>query len=140
MGVLGRADSEGIKKLNYQAWGHAMREIRVMAAHMHAETMAVEKAPLSEKTKRRATCQPEIRTQREQASESMCECSMGEVRWANAVHEKLDQWTHVFIASAPVQDMRDEQERNEGGRSGWSGSWAGFHATSTSIGVATSSS
>ena len=29
-----------------------MREIRVMAAHMHAETMAVEKAPLSEKTKR----------------------------------------------------------------------------------------
>ena len=42
MGVLGRADSEGIKKLNYQAWGHAMREIWVMAAHMHAETMAVE--------------------------------------------------------------------------------------------------
>ena len=55
-----------------------MREIRVMAAHMHAETMAVEKAPLSEKTKRRTSCQPEIRTQREQASESMCECAMGE--------------------------------------------------------------
>ena len=75
MGVLGRADSEGIKKLNYQAWGHAMREIRVMAAHMHTEAMAAEQAPLSEKTKRRAACQPEIRTQREQAqaSESMCE-------------------------------------------------------------------
>ena len=99
-----------------------MREIRVMAAHMHAETMAVEKAPLSEKTKRRAACQPEIRTRREQASESMCECAMGEVRWANAVHMKLDQWTQAFIAQAPVQDMRDEPERNESGRSGRSGS------------------
>ena len=84
-----------------------------MAAHMHAETMAVEKAPLSEKTKRRAACQPEIRTQREQASESMCECAMGEVRWANAVHQKLNQWTQVFIAQAPVKYMRDEAERNE---------------------------
>ena len=111
-----------------------------MAAHMHAETMAVEKAPLSEKTKRRAACQPEIRTRREQANESMCECAMGEVRCAIAVHMKLNHWTHTFIASAPVQDMRDEAERNEGGRSGWSGSWAGFNATSTSIGVATSSS
>ena len=27
MGVLGRADSDGIKKLNYQAWGHGMWEI-----------------------------------------------------------------------------------------------------------------
>ena len=50
-----------------------------MAAHMQAETMAVEKAPLSEKTKRRTSCHPEIRTQREQASESMCERAMGEV-------------------------------------------------------------
>ena len=89
-----------------------------MAAHMHAETMAVEKAPLSEKTKRRAACHSEIRTQREQASESMCECAMGEVRWANAVHVKLNQWTHVFIAQAPVKDMRDEAERNERGRRG----------------------
>ena len=140
MGVLGRADSEGIKKLNYQAWGHAMREIRVMAAHMHAETMAVEKAPLSEKTKCRTSCQPEIRMQREQASESMCECSMGEVRWANAVHVKLDHWTQAFIAQAPVQDMRDEPGRNESGRSGRSGSWAGCSADSTSIGVATTCS
>ena len=84
-----------------------------MAAHMHAEAMTAEQAPLSEKAKRRAACQPEIRMQREQASESMCECSMGEVRWANAVHMKLDQWTHVFIAQAPVKDMRDEPERNE---------------------------
>ena len=75
-----------------------MREIRVMAAHMHAETMAVEKAPLSEKTKRRTSCHPEIRTQREQASESMCECAMGEVRCANAVHLKLDHWTQAFLA------------------------------------------
>ena len=90
-----------------------MREIRVMAAHMHAETMAVEKAPLSEKTKRRAACQPEIRTRREQANKSMCECAMGEVRWANAVHQKLNQWTQVFIAQAPVKYMRDEAERNE---------------------------
>ena len=140
MGVLGRADSEGIKKLNYQAWGHAMREIRVMAAHMHTEAMTAEQAPLSEKTKRRAACQPEIRTQREQASESMCECSMGEVRWANAVHEKLDHWTHVFIAQAPGQDMRDEPGRNESGRSGRSGSWAGCSPASTSIGVATTRS
>ena len=95
-----------------------MQEIRVMAAHMHAETMAVEKAPLSEKTKRRAACQPEIRTQREQASESMCECSMGEVRCANAVHMKLNQWTQVFRRKAPVKDMRDEAERNERGRRG----------------------
>ena len=93
-----------------------------MAAHMHAEAMTVEQAPLSRKTKRRASCQPEIRTQREQANESMCECAMGEVRWANAVHQKLDQWTHVFIASAPVQDMRDEPGRNERGRSGRSSS------------------
>ena len=105
-----------------------------------AEAVTAEKAPLSEKTKRRAACQPEIRTQREQASESMCECSMGEVRWANAVHVKLDQWTHVFIAQAPVQDMRDEPGRNERGRSGRSGSCAGCSAESTSIGVATSSS
>ena len=27
MGVLGRAYSDGIKKLNYQAWGHGMWEI-----------------------------------------------------------------------------------------------------------------
>ena len=113
MGVLGRADSEGIKKLNYQAWGHAMREIRVMAAHMHAETMTVEQAPLSRKTKRRAACHSEIRTHCEQANESMCECAMGEVRCANAVHMKLNQWTQVFIAQAPVKDMRDEAERNE---------------------------
>ena len=39
MGVLGRAYSDGIKKLNYQAWGHGMWEIGVMAAHMHAEAM-----------------------------------------------------------------------------------------------------
>ena len=84
-----------------------------MAAHMHTEAMAAEKAPLSRKTKRRAACHSEIRTRREQANESMCECSMGEVRWANAVHVKLDQWTHVFIAQAPVKDMRDEAERNE---------------------------
>ena len=48
-----------------------MREIGVMAAHMHAEAMTAEKAPLSEKTKRRAACHSEIRTRREQASESM---------------------------------------------------------------------
>ena len=95
MGVLGRANSEGIKKLNYQAWGHGMREIGVMAAH---ETMTAEKAPLSEKMKRRTSCQPEIRTRREQASESMCECAMGEVRCANAVHLKLDHWTQAFLA------------------------------------------
>ena len=80
MGVLGRADSEGIKKLNYQAWGHAMREIRVMAAHMHTEAMAVEKAPLSEKTKRRAACHPENRTQREQTNKSAH--VRASVRWA----------------------------------------------------------
>ena len=92
-----------------------------MAAHMHAEAMTAEKAPLSEKMKRRTSCQPEIRTRREQASESMCECAMGEVRCANAVHIKLNQWTHTFIASAPVQDMRDEPGRNERGRPGrWS--------------------
>ena len=84
-----------------------------MAAHMHAEAMTAEQAPLSRKMKRRAACHSEIRTQREQANESMCECAMGEVRWANAVHMKLDQWTHVFIAQAPVKDMRDEPERNE---------------------------
>ena len=89
-----------------------------MAAHMHAETVTVEQAPLSRKTKRRASCQPEIRTQREQASESMCECSMGEVRCANAVHIKLNQWTHTFRRKAPVEDMRDEAERNERGRRG----------------------
>ena len=122
MGVLVRAYSDGIKKLNYQAWVHGMREIGVMAAHMHAEAMTAEKAPLSEKMKRRTSCQPEIRTRREQASESMCECAMGEVRCANAVHIKLNQWTHTFIASAPVQDMRDEPGRNESGRSGRSGS------------------
>ena len=98
MGVLVRAYSDGIKKLNYQAWVHGMREIGVMAAHMHAEAMTAEQAPLSEKTKRRAACQPEVRTRREQANESMCEYAMGEVRWANAVHVKLDQWTHTFLA------------------------------------------
>ena len=67
-----------------------------MAAHMHAETVTVEKAPLSEKMKRRTSFQPEIRTHREQANESMCKCSMGEVRRANAVHIKLNQWTHTF--------------------------------------------
>ena len=90
-----------------------MREIRVMAAHMHAETMTAEQAPLSEKTKRRAACHSEIRTHCEQANESMCECAMGEVRCANAVHMKLNQWTQVFIAQAPVKYMRDEAERNE---------------------------
>ena len=145
MGVLGRADSEGIKKLNYQAWGHGfmacgLREIGVMAAHMHAETVTAEQAPLSEKTKRRAACQPEIRTQREQASESMCECSMGEVRWANAVHVKLDLWTQAFLAQAHGQDMRDEPGRNESGRSGRSSSWAGCSGFSNSIGVATTRS
>ena len=84
-----------------------------MAAHMHTEAMAAEKAPLSRKTKRRAACHSEIRTRREQANESMCECTMGEVRWAIAVHMKLNQWTQVFIAQAPVKDMRDEAERNE---------------------------
>ena len=84
-----------------------------MAAHMHAEAMTAEKAPLSEKTKRRAACHSEIRTQREQANESMCECAMGEVRCANAVHMMLDQWTHIFLfrRKAPVKDMRDEAER-----------------------------
>ena len=96
MGVLGRADSDGIKKLNYQAWGHGMWEIGAMAAHMHAEAMTVEQAPLSRKTKRRAACHPENRTQREQTNQSMCECSMGEVRCANAVHIKLNQWTQVL--------------------------------------------
>ena len=99
-----------------------MREIGVMAAHMHAETMTAEQAPLSEKTKRRAACHLENRTQREQANESMCECAMGEVRWANAVHQKLDHWTQAFIAQAPGQDMRDEPGRNASGRSGRSGS------------------
>ena len=84
-----------------------------MAAHMHTEAMAAEKAPLSRKTKRRAACHSEIRTHCEQANESMCECAMGEVRCANAVHMKLNQWTQVFIAQAPVKDMRDEAERNE---------------------------
>ena len=84
-----------------------------MAAHMHAETVTVEQAPLSRKTKRRAACHSEIRTRREQANESMCECTMGEVRWAIAVHMKLNQWTQVFIAQAPVKYMRDEAERNE---------------------------
>ena len=111
-----------------------------MAAHMDAETMAVEKAPLIEKTKRRAACHLENRTQREQTNESMCECAMGEVRWANAVHQKLDQWTHGFLAQAPGQDMRDEPGRNESGRSGRSGSWAGCSPASTSIGVATTRS
>ena len=69
-----------------------------MAAHMHAETVTAEQAPLSEKTKRRAACHLENRTQREQTNESMCECAMGEVRWANAVHVKLDQWTQAFLA------------------------------------------
>ena len=122
MGVLVRAYSEGIKKLNYQAWVHGMREIGVMVAHMQAETMTAEQAKLSEKTKRRAACHLENRTQREQTNESMCECAMGEVRWANAVHKKLNHWTHTFIASAPVQDMRDEPGRNERGRSGRSSS------------------
>ena len=93
-----------------------------MAAHMHAEAMTAEQAPLSRKMKRRAACHSEIRTQREQANESMCECAMGEVRWANAVHMKLDHWTQAFLASAPVQDMRDEPGRNASGRSGRSGS------------------
>ena len=84
-----------------------------MAAHMDAETMAVEKAPLIEKTKRRAACHLENRTQREQTNKSMCECAMGEVRRANAVHIKLNQWTQVFRRKAPVKDMRDEAERNE---------------------------
>ena len=44
------------------------------------------------------SCHPEIRTQREQASESMCERAMGEVRWANAVHQKLNHWTQAFLA------------------------------------------
>ena len=89
-----------------------------MAAHMHTEAMAAEKAPLSRKTKRRAACHSEIRTRREQANESMCEYTMGEVRWAIAVHQKLNQWTQVFIAQAPVEDMRDEAEPNDSGRSG----------------------
>ena len=86
-----------------------------MAAHMHAEAMTAEQAPLSEKTKRRAACHLENRTQREQANESMCECAMGEVRCANAVHMKLNHWTHTFLfrRKAPVKDMRDEAERNE---------------------------
>ena len=84
-----------------------------MAAHMHTEAMAAEKAPLSRKTKRRAACHSEIRTRREQANESMCECTMGEVRCANAVHMKLNQWTQVFRRKAPVKYMRDEAERNE---------------------------
>ena len=84
-----------------------------MAAHMHTEAMAAEQAPLSRKMKRRAACHSEIRTQREQANESMCECAMGEVRCANAVHMKLNQWTHIFRRKAPVKDMRDEAERNE---------------------------
>ena len=117
-----------------------MREIGVMAAHMHAETMTSEQAPLSRKAKRRAACHSEIRTRREQASESMCECSMGEVRCANAVHLKLNQWTHTFRRKAPVEDMRDEAEPNESGRSGRSGSWAGCSPASTSIGVATTCS
>ena len=75
-----------------------MREIGVMAAHMHAETMTAEKARLRKKMPRRAACHPEHRTQREQASESMCECAMGEVRWAIAVHMKLEHWTHTFSA------------------------------------------
>ena len=89
-----------------------------MAAHMHAETVTAEQAPLSEKTKRRAACHLENRTQREQANESMCECAMGEVRCANAVHMKLDQWTLIFRRKAPVKDMRDEAERNERDRRG----------------------
>ena len=93
-----------------------------MAAHMHAEAMTAEKAPLSEQVKRRTSCQPEIRTRREQANESMCECAMGEVRRAIAVHKKLNHWTHVFNAQAPVEDMRDEPGRNQSGRSGRSGS------------------
>ena len=80
---------------------------------MHAETVTAEQAPESEKTKRRAACHSEIRTQREQTNQSMCECSMGEVRCANAVHLKLNQWTHTFRRKAPVKDMRDEAERNE---------------------------
>ena len=75
-----------------------MWEIGVMAAHMHAEAMTAEQASLSRKMKRRAACHSEIRTRREQANESMCECAMGEVRWANAVHVKLDQWTQAFLA------------------------------------------
>ena len=62
---------------------------------------------------RPAACHLENRTQREQANESMCECAMGEVRRANAVHIKLNQWTHTFRRKAPVKDMRDEAERNE---------------------------
>ena len=112
-----------------------------MAAHMHAEAMTAEKAPLSEKMKRRTSCQPEIRTHREQANESMCECSMGvEVRWANAVHVKLDLWTQAFLAQAHGQDMRDEPGRNESGRSGRSGSYVGFSPDSRSIEVATTRS
>ena len=84
-----------------------------MAAHMHAEAMTVEQAPLNRKTKRRTSCHLENRTQREQANKSMCECAMGEVRRANAVHIKLNQWTQVFRRKAPVEDMRDEAERNE---------------------------
>ena len=84
-----------------------------MAAHMHAEAMTVEQAPLSRKTKRRTSCHLENRRQREQANKSMCECAMGEVRRANAVHIKLNQWTQVFRRKAPVEDMRDEAERNE---------------------------
>ena len=75
-----------------------MREIGVMAAHMHAETMTAERAVMSQKITRRAACHPEHRTQREQANESMCECAMGEVRRAIAVHMKLDHCTHTFSA------------------------------------------
>ena len=74
--------------------------------------MTAEQAPLSEKTKRRAACHPENRTQREQTNKSMCECAMGEVRCANAVHMKLDHWTQAFLASAPaLQEYYPENYR-----------------------------
>ena len=87
-----------------------------MAAHMHAEAMAVEKATLSEKMKGRTSCQPEIRMRREQASKSMCECAMGEVRCANAVHMKLDQWTHIFRRKAVSTCQRHERRGHEAER------------------------
>ena len=77
---------------------------------MHAETMAVEKAPLSEKTKRRAACQPEIRMQREQASESMCECAMGEVRCLGQSHDEETLTTMESIDDPPATTSERARE------------------------------
>ena len=55
-----------------------------MVAHMHAEAMTADQAPLSRKMKRRAACHSEIRPRREQANESMCECSMRRVEVSRA--------------------------------------------------------